>query len=68
MPANLIKIRPMNHGYELIGSETDLKGYLTPNIDAYIGGVLRYNSEIFETLRSISDWVAAMLDDSKKFF
>ena len=68
LPANLIKIRPMNHGYELIGSETDLKGYLTPNIDAYIGGWLRYNSEIFETLKNVSDWVAAMLDDSKKFF
>jgi hypothetical protein len=68
LPANLIKIRPMNHGYELIGSETDLKGYLTPNIDAYIGGWLRYNSEIFETLTNINNWIAAMIDDSKKLF
>lgn len=68
LPANLIKIRPMNHGYELIGSETDLKSYLTPNIDAYIGGWLRYNSEIFETLTNISNWIAAILDNSKKLF
>lgn len=68
LPANLIKIRPMNHGYELIGSETDLKGYLTPNIDAYIGGWLRYNSEFFETLTNISNWIAAFLDNSKKLF
>lgn len=68
LPANLIKIRPMNHGYELIGSETDLKSYLIPNIDAYIGGWLRYNSEIFETLTNISNWIAALLDNSKKLF
>ena len=58
----------MNHGYELIGSEADLKSYLTPNIDAYIGGWLRYNSEIFETLTNISIWSAEMLDDGKKLF
>lgn len=68
LPANLIKIRPMNHGYELIGSETDLKGYLIPNIDAYIGGWLRYNSELFETLTNINNWITALLDDRKKLF
>ena len=68
IPANLIKVRPMNHGYELIGSEEDLKGYLTPNIDAYIGGWLQHNSEFFETLIHISNWIAATLDDGKKLF
>jgi hypothetical protein len=68
LPANLIKIRPMNHGYELIGSEADLKGYLVPNIDAYIGGWLRYNSELFETLTNINNWITALLDDRKKLF
>ena len=68
LPANLIKIRPMNHGYELIGSEEDLKAYLTPNIDAYIGGWLQHNSEIFETLTNISNWIAAILNNSKKLF
>lgn len=68
LPANLIKIRPMNHGYELIGSEEELKRYLTPNIDAYIGGWLQHNSEFFETLVRINNWIAEMLDDSKKFF
>lgn len=68
LPANLIKIRPMNHGYELIGSEEDLKAYLTPNIDAYIGGRLQHNSEIFKTLTNISNWVATILNNSKKLF
>jgi DNA invertase Pin-like site-specific DNA recombinase len=68
LPANLVKIRPMNHGYELIGSEEELKGYLVPNIDAYIGGWLRHNSEVFATLTNISNWVAEILDDGKKLF
>lgn len=68
LPANLIKIRPMNHGYELICTEEDLKSYLIPNIDAYIGGWLRHNSELFETLSNISNWIAATLDNSKKLF
>lgn len=68
LPANLIKVRPMNHGYELIGTEEELKGYLVPNIDAYIGGWLQHNSELFETLASISNWIAETLDDSKKLF
>lgn len=68
LPANLIKIRPMNHGYELIGTEEELKGYLVPNIDAYIGGWLQHNSEFFETLTNISNWIAEILDDSKKLF
>lgn len=68
LPANLIKIRPMNHGYELIGTEEELKGYLIPNIDAYVGGSLRHNGEFFETLTNISNWIAALLDDSKKLF
>lgn len=68
LPANLIKIRPMNHGYELIGTEEELRGYLIPNIDACIGGWLRYNSEIFATLTNISDWIAEIMDDSKKLF
>jgi DNA invertase Pin-like site-specific DNA recombinase len=68
LPANLVKIRPMNHGYELIGSESALKSYLIPNIDAHIGGWLRHNSEIFATLTNISNWIAEILDDSKKLF
>ena len=68
IPANLIKIRPMNHGYELIGSEEDLKSYLTPNIDAYIGGWLQHNSEFFATLTNISNWIAEIFDNSKKLF
>lgn len=68
LPASLIKIRPMNHGYELIGTEEDLKSYLIPNIDAYVGGWLQYNSEVFETLTNISNWIAEILDDSKKLF
>jgi hypothetical protein len=68
LPANLITIRPMNHGYALVGTEEELKGYLIPNIDAYIGGWLRHNNELFETLTNISNWITVLLDDSKKLF
>lgn len=68
IPANLIKVRPMNHGYELVGSEDDLKRYLIPNIDAYIGGWLQHHSEFFATLKQISNWIAAMQDNNKKLF
>ena len=68
LPANLIKIRPMNHGYELIGTEEELKSYLDPNIDAYVGGWLQHNSEFFETLLKINNWITEIMDNSKKLF
>ena len=68
LPANLIKIRPMNHGYELICTPEELKAYLVPNIDAGIGRVLRHNSDFFQTLANISNWAASVVDTTKKLF
>ena len=54
---NLIKIRPMNHGYELIASPDELKAQLIPNNIANIGRSVCSNSEIFAVLFEINEWV-----------
>ena len=68
LPANLIKIRPMNRGYQLVGTPEELTAYLAPNINANVGRCLQHHSDIFATLNNISNWVAATLDKSKKLF
>jgi DNA invertase Pin-like site-specific DNA recombinase len=54
---DLIKIRPMNHGYELIADPEDLKAQLIPNIVGNISGSLRYNSVIINVAKSICQWL-----------
>lgn len=53
----LIKIRPMNHGYELVATKEELKAKLTPNIDANISRWLCNNSEIFDVLIKTNEWI-----------
>ena len=68
VPANIIKIRPMNHGYQLISTPEELKAMLTPNIDIGISTWLQHNSDIFETLTKISRWITEAFDSTKKLF
>ena len=57
---NLIKIRPMNHGYELIASPEELKAQLIPHNVASIGRSLCSNNEIFAVLFEISEWIESI--------
>lgn len=57
---NLIKIRPMNHGYELIASPEELEAQLIPHNVANIGRSLCSNNEIFAVLFEISEWIESI--------
>lgn len=57
---NLIKIRPMNHGYELIASPEELKAQLIPHNVASIDRSLCSNNEIFAVLFEISEWIESI--------
>lgn len=63
---NLIKIRPMNHGYELIASPEELKAQLIPNNIANIGRSICSNSEIFAVLFEISEWIEGIKYSQQK--
>lgn len=64
----LIKVRPMNHGYELVATQEELKARLIPNIDASISRWLCNDSDIFSTLTSVNNWIASISCDYKKIF
>lgn len=66
--ANIVKIRPMNHGYQLIGTADELKAVLTPNIIVGTSRWLRHNNDIFETLTKISGWVNSIQYTKKDLF
>ena len=68
VPENIIKIRPMNHGYQLIGTPEELKALLTPNINIDIARWLHHNNDIFETLVEISRWIASIQYKKKDLF
>ena len=62
----LIKVRPMNHGYELVVSKKELRARLMPNIDADIRRSRSTDSEIFDVLISINEWINSIKYGSKK--
>ena len=63
----LIKVRPMNHGYELVVTKKELRARLMPNIDADIRRWVCNNSEIIEVLIKISEWIQSISTTNKKY-
>ena len=64
----LIKVRPMNHGFELAGTPKQLRARLMPNIVANISRSLRNNNVKTELLMQISRWANSLTDTIKKVF
>ena len=64
----LIKIRPMNHGFELAGTTKQLRARLMPNIVANISRSLCNNNVKTELLMQISRWANSLTDTIKKVF
>ena len=64
----LIKVRPMNHGFELAGTPKQLRARLIPNIVANISRSLRNNNVKMELLMQISRWANSLTDTIKKVF
>ena len=62
----LIKVRPMNHGYELVATSEELKARLMPNIDASISRWLRNNNGIFAVLIKINEWMDRIKYEGQK--
>lgn len=62
----LIKIRPMNHGYELIATQEELKARLIPNNVANIGGWLCDNCDIFAVLIKTNEWIESIKYERQK--
>lgn len=62
----LIKVRPMNHGYELVCTPEELKARLIPNIDADISRWLCNNNELFALLNTINKWMDQIKYEGQK--
>lgn len=62
----LIKVRPMNHGYELVATPEELKARLIPNIDVDISRWLCNNNEIFAVLKAINEWMDRIKYEGQK--
>ena len=63
----LIKVRPMNHGYELVASKKELRARLMPNIDADIRRWLCNDSDIIDVLIKTSEWISSIMPTNKKY-
>ena len=62
----LIKVRPMNHGYELIASKEELKAKLIPNINIDISRWLCNNNDTFAVLIKINEWIEKIKYEGQK--
>ena len=62
----LIKVRPMNHGYELVVTPEELKARLMPNIDVDISRWLCNDNDIFAVLTKINEWMARIEYEGQK--
>jgi DNA invertase Pin-like site-specific DNA recombinase len=64
----MAKIRKSNHGYELTVTTDELKSMLIPCIVDGRSRWLQHNSEIFDVLVNISNWVNIIEDTKKDLF
>lgn len=62
----LIKVRPMNHGYELVATPEELKARLIPNTEVDISRWLCNNSDIFDIFIKINEWMDRIKYEGQK--
>ena len=62
----MIKVRPMNHGYELVASPEELRARLIPNIDVDISRWLCNNNDVFAVLNKINEWIERIKYEGQK--